>query len=112
MYKTMTCGIVALFLMALYGCGSGDNPSLSPTTQTPIDPHLTVPVQTAFANFVNNGVDAPFTISGSKNESTQNNPIPPTALTGNGRLTIGPGDPGILVADRLTVPPSTAPLRS
>lgn len=91
--------LVALIgLVLLAGCsgGGGDSPSPTqdPASQAPIDPNLTVPVQTAFANFVNNGVDAPFTISGSKDDSTQANPIPPTPLTGSGRLTIGPGVTG------------------
>lgn len=96
MITRVMLGLVGLVLLAGCGGGGGDSPASTPAAQAPApaDPNLTVPVQTAFANFVNNGVDAPFTISGSKDNSTPANPIPLTPLSGNGRLTIGPGDSG------------------
>ena len=71
MYKTMTFSIGALFLMTLYGCGSGGGD----TTQAAIDPNLTVPVSTAFAQIANSGLNQSFTISGSIDQSTSANPI-------------------------------------
>ena len=84
--------------MSVYGCGGGDSPSPAPTptAQAPLDPNLTVPVQTAFANIVNTGFNQAFTISGSVDNSTPANPAPPTPITGNGQFILGIGEPAAL----------------
>lgn len=90
------------FALSVGGCGgsgdsgNSDSPSPTPTTQAPIDPNLTVPVQTAFANVANKGFDQTFTISGWIDNSTAVNPIPPTTIKGSGHLTLGAGAPATL----------------
>ena len=91
------CILGKLLVTALQGCGSGDSssPTLdsspSPAAQSPIDPNLTVPVQPAFAQIVNNGFSQPFTISGWIDNSTAVNPVHITPITGNAFLTLGAG---------------------
>lgn len=96
MTKSMMFGLGTMLLtsVVLYGCGGGgDSPSPTPASQAPIDPNLTVPVQTALANVVNKGFNQAFTISGSVDNSTFNNPMPPTPITGSGHFTLGAGAP-------------------
>lgn len=90
--------VVLVGLILLAGCSGGDGESTSPppAAQAPIDPNLTVPVQTAFANIVNKGFNQAFTISGSVDNSTPANPAPPTPITGNGQLTQGAATPATL----------------
>lgn len=86
-------------LVLLTGCsggGDGESTTPPPAAEAPIDPNLTVPVQTAFANIVNNGFNQPFTISGSVDNSTQNNPVPPTPISGSGQFILGIGEPDAL----------------
>lgn len=86
-----------VFIIALtfYGCSSkGDSPPMTTSTTTPppsppIDPNMTVPVKTAFANIVQHGFNQSFTISGSVDNSTPSNPGPPTPVTGSGRFVLG-----------------------
>lgn len=88
------------FAVLLTGCSGegGESPSATPTpaAQAPIDPNLTVPVQTAFANIVNTGFNQSFTISGSVDHSTPANPAPPAPITGNGQFILGIGEPAAL----------------
>jgi hypothetical protein len=53
-------------------------------------PALTVPVQTAVANLVNNGINQSFTISGYINNSTEANPMPNIPFSGSGTYVAGP----------------------
>ena len=97
MHKHLFSILGIIFALTVGGCGGsgGDSPPApAPAAQEPIDPNLTIPVQTAYANFVNTGLDQPFTISGWIDESTGVNPRPPTPITGSGRLTIGAGVAG------------------
>lgn len=97
MHKHLFSLLGVVFALTVSGCGgggNGDSPPPTPTTQAPITPNLTIAVQTAFTNFVNTGIDLPFTISGSVDQSTGVNPRPPTPITGSGRETIGPGMAG------------------
>ncbi|TKB68321.1 MAG: hypothetical protein E8D47_02345 [Nitrospira sp.] len=101
MTKSMMFGLGTMLLtsVVLHGCGGGgDSPSPTPTpaSQAPIDPNLTVPVQTAFANIVNKGLNQSFTISGSVDNSTPANPAPPTPIGGNGQFTSGAATPATL----------------
>ena len=90
MRKHLFCILGIAFTLTVGGCGgSGDAPSPTPTAQVPIDPNLTVPVPTAFANIASNGLNQSFTISGWIDQSTGTNPIPPTSITGSGHLILG-----------------------
>lgn len=71
-----------LLLIWLSGCGGGGGSS---TPAVVIDPNMTVPVQTAIASLVNNGINKAFTLSGWV--ATSSNPRTP--ITGSGNLTIG-----------------------
>jgi hypothetical protein len=103
MKQSLDVFFALLIVLMLHGC-SGDGGSAStpqptqapPTQSPPIDPNLTVPVQTALANVVQHGFNQPFTISGSVDNSTPSNPAPPTPITGNGQFVLGPGNPSTL----------------
>lgn len=75
---------VVLSSVMLVACGGGGS---SPAVA--IDPNLTVPLQKAMANLVNNGMNKRFTLTGSVDNSTQANPVPLAAITGSGTLTLG-----------------------
>lgn len=89
---------VCLLVALCSGCSGNGNdaasaPQPTPAPQPVIDPNLSVPVRTAFANVVQNGFNQSFTISGSVDNSTPSNPAPPTRVTGNGRFVLGAGVP-------------------
>lgn len=50
---------------------------------------VTVPVQTAMANLINNGYSKTYTLTGWIDHSTLTNPVPHTPITGSGTLTVG-----------------------
>lgn len=75
----------ALLLALVAGCGGGGGT----TPVVVVDPNLTVPLQTAIANLVNNGVNKPFTVTGTIDKSTQATKIPLIPITGSGTLTVG-----------------------
>jgi hypothetical protein len=80
-YKTI---LLLLAGSVLTGCGGGGGSSPSAPTVV-VDPNLTVPLQTAMANLVNNGFSKPFTITGWIDHSTLANPnLPHTPITGSG----------------------------
>ena len=81
--------LLALTLSACGGGGGGDSGSSAPPPATIADPNLTVSFQTAMANLVNNGINKTFTVTGFVDNSTGNNPVPRTPITGSGTLTIG-----------------------
>jgi hypothetical protein len=87
-FKGLACSIFALVLSACGGSGGGGGGSSTPAVV--IDPNLTVPIKTAVANLVNNGINQNFTVTGWVNNSTLANPVPNTPITGSGTLTIGP----------------------
>lgn len=63
------------------GISGGDTPP-PPVT-------VTVPVQTAMANLINNGYSKTYTLTGWVDHSTIANPVPHTPITGSGTLTVG-----------------------
>lgn len=82
-----------LFSTSLVGCvggggGGGESPPLTPAAVV-VDPNLSVPLQAAIANLVNNGFNKPFTVSGWIDNSTSTNPLPRTPISGSGTYTIG-----------------------
>ena len=81
--------LLALTLSACGGGGGGGGGSNAPPPATIPDPNLTVPFQTAMANLVNNGINKTFSVTGFVDNSTVNNPVPRTPITGSGTLTIG-----------------------
>ncbi len=85
-FKGLACSIFALVLAACGGGGGG----ASSTPVVVADPNMTVPIQTAVANLVNNGFSKNFTATGWVNNSTLANPIPNTPIAGSGTLTVGP----------------------
>jgi len=62
---------------------------LSVAGQTTTPTTLTVPFQAAMANRANNGFSKSYTISGWINNSTTNNPIPNTPISGSGTVMAG-----------------------
>lgn len=86
------CKIIWLALVGimLTGCGGGGSSSTPAAPPVVIDPNLTVPLQTAMANLVNNGFNKPYTLTGWVDNSTGNNPnLPLTPLSGSGTVMIG-----------------------
>lgn len=85
--------VIWLFVIGLVlgGCGGGgDSPATPAAPAVVVDPNLTVPLQTAMANLVNNGFSKPYTLTGWVDNSTTSNPnLPHTPLSGSGTLAIG-----------------------
>lgn len=77
-------GVASLLLIWLAGCGGGGGGGSTPAPPVVIDPNMTVPVQTAIASWVNNGINKSFTLSGWITTSSNRTPV-----TGSGNLTIG-----------------------
>lgn len=76
---------MSLLLLGSASCsgGGGASPPVAP------DSSLTVPLPTAFANIVNNGIGGAFRISGWVDNPASANPQPNTQVTGNGDLKLG-----------------------
>ena len=79
--------------LAANGVSTGGTASAStlPAT-TPAatsDPNMTVPLTTAFANMINNGLSGAFVVTGWVDNSTGSNPQPATPITGTGNLSAG-----------------------
>ena len=82
--RTIKLVLVMLFSIVVAACGGGGSGGSS-TPAPPVvvvDPNLTVPLQSAMANLVNNGLSLPYTVSG------WNGPAH-TPISGSGTLTIG-----------------------
>lgn len=96
--KTIWLSLVGIMLI---GCGGGGDSPTAPAVV--VDPNLTVPLQTAMANLVNNGFSKPYTLSGWVDNSTLANPNQPLApLSGSGALAIGTPTSGTVTSGPLT----------
>lgn len=89
-FSDSLCRIIWLSLVGivLTGCGGGGSGGAPPPPTVVVDPNLTVPLQTAMANLVNNGLSQSYSLTGWIDNSTST-PLPHTPLSGSGTVTIG-----------------------
>lgn len=94
--------VLASSIFLVTACGGGGSSTPTATAAVVVDPNLSVPVQTAIASLVTQGVSKSFVLSGWINHSTLAKPVPNTPITGSGNLTIGPSSTVVANSGPLT----------